>query len=196
MGTQTAIDVGTIPNDGTGDPLRTGGITLNSNIVSVDARMTGFIADGDTGTPLALTGGVWTDIPNDTLGFGNNTFPPAGVTVFVDGSTGYLDLTQLDNGDAIILRLDFLTNPATNNQALSFRIEAGIGGGLFTLEARQSRMAEGSGIDYHNIITLILSVFDDNVRLNPVKLQAKTSGSTTLENVGTVVQGIMRAETA
>ena len=59
----------------------------------------GFIDYNDTSTtttPLVLTGGVWTTLPNDGLGaFSNDTYKPNGITELMDVSTGAIDPTEL-----------------------------------------------------------------------------------------------------
>ncbi len=196
MSTQTPIDVGAAPDDGTGDSLRAGGIVINDNMALVDARITGFMAYGDAIGATALTGGVWADIPNDTLGFGNVLFPPTGITSFMDPLTGYLDMSETDNGDAVIVRSQFAINPGTNNQELHFRVTGGTGGNAFILERQLSKMGSGSGVDYKQVVTSEIAMFNDDTRTTPIKLQVQTSGSSTLTNVGVLVQGLMRAENA
>ena len=157
----------------------------------------GFIDYNDTSTastPLVLSGGVWTTIPNDGLGaFSNDTYKPGGVTELMDVSDGSIDPTELPLGDTLLIRNDFQVTPGTNNTLLEFRYALGTGGGAYTLEKIIGRLDSGSGQPYRfSLATDLIYLGDLNTRDNPIVLQARLSANGTLINAGTVVQVLKR----
>ena len=157
----------------------------------------GFIDYNDTSTtssPLVLSGGVWTTIPNDGLGVASNdTYPPSGVTELMDVSSGAIDATELSLGDTMIIRNDYLVTPGTNNTLLEFRYSLGTGGGVYTLEKIIGRLDSGSGQPYRfSLSTDLIYMGDLNTKDSPIILQAKLSANGTLVNNGTVIQVIKR----
>jgi len=155
----------------------------------------GFIDYNDTstaGTPLVLSGGVWTTIPNDGLGaFSNDTYAPAGIAELMDVSSGAIDPTETTLGDTLLIRNDYTVTPGTNNTSLEFRYLLGTGGGTYTLEKIIGRLDSGSGIPYRfSLVPDLIYMGDLNTRDNPIAIQAKLSANGTLVNAGTVVQVI------
>ena len=123
MAKQT-INIGALPNDGTGDPLRDAFDKTNDNFNEIYNYTNGFIDYNDTTGAVSLTANTWTTIPNNGLGsFSNNTYKPEGVTELMDVSTGAIDTSELHLGDAILIRNDFKINPNTNNALLEFRYQ-------------------------------------------------------------------------
>lgn len=161
----------------------------------VVSAVNGFIDYNDATGSINLTADIWTDIPNDGEGsFTNKTYAPDGVTEFMDVTTGYIDVTELDLGDTILIRNDYVVNPNTNNTLLEFRYELGDGAGIYNLETIKSRLDSGSGQDYRfSLQTDLIYLGDTNTRDNPIKLQAKLSSSGTLTNAGSVIQLIRRS---
>ncbi|HHZ95089.1 MAG TPA: hypothetical protein EYN67_05915, partial [Flavobacteriales bacterium] len=124
----------------------------NSNGGGSGSTGQGFIDYNDTSTtttPLVLTGGVWTTLPNDGLGaFSNDTYKPNGITELMDVSTGAIDPTELTLGNTLLIRNDYVVTPGTNNTLLEFRYTLGTGGGAYTLEKIIGRLDSGSGNPY------------------------------------------------
>ncbi len=155
-------------------------------------KIIGFADYNDTSSVggVALPANTWVDIPNDGLGaFTNLSFLPAFVTNLIDTSTGYIDVTELSNGDSIIIRNDFVVTPNNNKADLYFRYSIGIGVGSYTLEKKLDRLDAGAGNDYaFNLSTDLLYMGDDNTRLNPIKLQLKLSKNGSFVNNGTAIK--------
>jgi len=162
----------------------------------VTKSITGFADYNDTSTVggVALPANTWTDIPNDGAGaFTQLDFLPSGITSVLDTSTGYLDLTQLKNGDSIIVRNDFIVTPNNNRANLKFRYELGAGAGIYTLDYFVTRLDSGAGIPYRfNLYSHLIYLGDDNTRLNPIKLQINLSKNGTFVNNGTAIQILRR----
>lgn len=193
MAKQT-VNIGSAPNDGTGDNLRDGATKINDNFTEVYNYTNGFIDYNDTTGSISLVSDTWTTIPNDGQGaFSNDTYKPEGVTDLMDISDGSIDPTQLTLGDTILIRNDFKINPNTNNALLEFRYELGNGGGLYTLESTLGRLDDGSGKDYRfSLKPDLIYMGDTNTLNNPIRLQVKLSTNGTLLNAGSVIQLIKR----
>ena len=154
----------------------------------------GFIDYNDATGTISLTADTWTDIPNDGAGaFSNSLYKPTGVTELLDTTTGYIDVSELDLGDTILIRNDYSVNPNTNNSLLEFRYELGTGLGTYTLEKIVGRLDSGSGQNYRfSLEPDLIYMGDTNTRDNDIKLQVKLSTDGTLTNAGSVIQVIKR----
>ncbi len=151
----------------------------------------GFIDYNDastSGTPLVLTGGVWTTIPNDGLGPSSNSlYKPDSITELMDVSSGAIDATETDLGDVLFVRNDFVVTPGTNNTSLEFRYALGTSP-AYTLEKVMGRLDSGSGIPYRFSLDVHkVYVGDTNTKDAPIVLQVKLSAGGTLVNNGTVI---------
>ena len=136
MAKQT-IDLGTVPNDDTGDTLRAGGDKINDNFTELYDR-TGFFDYNDlatTGTPIAVTPGTSPlALTNDELGaFTNKTYPPIGVTDVWDASGGVFDWSELSLGDTVDIRLDVDVITTSVNTEIKIDLHLGTGGGVYTI---------------------------------------------------------------
>lgn len=106
------ISIGTTPNDGTGDDLRSGGSKINSNVDELNT-WTGWAQYTDTqytaGSPFSVTANTDTIVPNNA---GNtlDSQKPSDITTFYDGTviTGR-------NGDGLLLTIDFIVVPTNAN---------------------------------------------------------------------------------
>jgi hypothetical protein len=141
-----------------------------------------------------LSANTWTDIPNDGLGaFTNLTYLPDGITNLLDVSTGYLDLSELELGDSVLIRNDFVVTPNQNRANLNFRYELGAGLGVYTLDYFVGRLDSGAGDEYrYNLYTHLIYLGDDNTRLNPIKLQLNLSKNGSFVNNGSAIQILKR----
>ncbi len=191
---QQNINIGTNPNDGTGDTLRDGGQKINDNFTEVYDYSNGFIDYNDTTGTINLVSDTWTTIPNNGQGaFSNDTYKPNSVTELLDVLTGEIDPTELVLGDSILVRNDYKINPNTNNALLEFRYQLGGGGNVYTLETTVGRLDDGSGKDYRfSLKPDLIYMGDLNTRDNPIKIQVKLSTNGTLTNAGSVIQLIKR----
>ena len=157
----------------------------------------GFIDYNDTSTtttPLVLTGGLWTAVPNDGLGVASNDlYKPTGVTELMNVANGAIDTSELSLGDSVIIRNDYVVTPGTNNTLLEFRYSLGTGGGVYTLEKIIGRLDSGSGQPYRfSLSTDLIYMGDLNTKDNPIILQAKLSANGTLINAGSAIQVIKK----
>ena len=152
--------------------------------------MVGDYNDTSSSAGITLPANVWVDIPNDGLGANTNkNFLPEGVTDLIDTSTGYLDCSDLNNGDDLIIRNDFIVTPNGNRANLFFRYSLGGGVGSYTLEKRLDRLDSGAGIPYRfNLNTDYIYMGDDDTRLNPIKLQLKLDKNGTFVNNGSAIK--------
>ena len=158
--------------------------------VAVNAE--GFIDYNDASTaaaPLALAADVWTDIPNDGAGPNSNSaFAPHGVTQLLDVATGYIDATQTQLGNELLVRNDFTVVPQVNNVTLEFRYMLGAGANAYPLTAPAQRLDRGAGVGYQgSLVAHLIYVGNANTRDNPIKMQVKLSSAGSLVNAGTVI---------
>ena len=170
---------------------------FNSGYIAAPKNLTGFADYNDLATsttPIALTANTWTDIPNDGAGpYTNLNFLPTGITTLLDTSTGYLDLTELELGDSVIIRNDFTVTPNGNRANLNFRYELGAGLGVYTLDYFVGRLDSGAGLQYrYNLYTHLIYLGDDNTRNNPIKLQLNLSKNGSFVNNGSAIQILKR----
>ncbi len=188
------INIGAAALDGTGDPLRDAFDKINDNFNEVYNYTNGFIDYNDTTGAVSLTANVWTTIPNNGAGsFSNNTYKPEGVTQLMNVSTGAIDTSELNLGDAILIRNDFQINPNTNNALLEFRYQLGAGVNAYTLESTLGRLDNGSGKNYRfSLKPDLIYMGDTNTKDNPITIQVKLSTNATLTNGGSVIQLIKR----
>ena len=141
-------------------------------------------------TPITLLANTWTTITNDGLGaFTNLNSLPFGVTSLLDTSTGYIDPTELDIGDSLVIRNDYTVTPKVNNSLLKFRYELGTGNGLYQLQTIVGRLDSGSGVGYRLALKPdFIYMGDSNTRDNYIKIQVNLENDGTLVNAGSVIQ--------
>ena len=160
-------------------------------IIALEGR--GFFADyNDTGTsitPVNLSAGVWTPVPNNGAGgFTNTAYLPEDVTDLLDVSTGAFDFSELSLGATCLIRNDFTVTPTVNDCALSLRYSLGSGVNAYTLEGPLARLDEGAGVGYRRALKPdMIYMGDTNTRDNPVTLEIKCSVDATLVNAGSAI---------
>jgi len=153
----------------------------------------GFLDYNDASTassPITLSSDTWTDVPNDKLGsFTNTAYAPNGVTNLIDGATGYLDFSDLTLGSDIMIRIDFVVTPNTNNALLETRYVLGQGASEYALPVRARRLDSGSGIPYSSEKGSFYIYMGDTNTLGGVgKLQVKLSANGTLKSNGVAIK--------
>jgi len=172
--------------ESTGFNTASGGsdVTDNSN---------GFVDYNDAATsvtPITLVADTWTDVPNDTLGtYTNTAYMPEGMTTLMDGTTGYLDFSELTLGSDIHIRIDYTVTPNTNNALVESRYELGNGGGTYTLPINSKRLDSGSGVPYpSDKASFYIYMGDENTLQGVGKLQVKLTTGGTLINNGVAIK--------
>jgi len=172
-------------------------LQTNAEQNDLDHKRFGFVDYNDASTsssPVSLSAGVWTDVPNDKLGaFTNTTYTPDGVSTLMDGSTGYLDFSDLTLGSDLLIRIDFEVTPNTNNSLLETRYVLGQGANEYPLPVRSRRLDSGSGIAYASEKGSFYIYMGDSNTLGGVgKLQVKLSTNGTLKNNGVAIKVFKR----
>lgn len=149
----------------------------------------GFIDYNDTTGSTSLTEDVWTDIPNNGLGaFTNKTYKPTSVVDVLDGSTGYLDFSDLTLGSQLLIRNDFTVTPNTNNSLLEVRYLLGQGAGEYALKFWSERLDSGSGIGYQRVVSFPIYMGDTNTQGGVGRLQVKLSTNGSINNAGSYIK--------
>ena len=138
-----------------------------------------FIADyndtSSTNTPVSVTNGVWTDMPNDGLGsFTREEFLPEGFSMLANGS---IDITDFNYGGAIFIRNDLIFRPAINGSRAEFRYRLGTGPGAYLQSKSLGPLTEGANVPVEfGAQSDYIYVGDLNTRDNPITLQARIIG--------------------
>ena len=141
----------TTPNTGWGNYDTTAGVTQT--------------VSPDTWTTLACDGkGVQTDI----------SYLPLNSTNVWDVATNSLDLTNVDVGRNIFIRLDFIVKPSLNNTRIQIRLNFAAFGG-FVLTVGLAELAEGANIDYNRVVTLNFFLGSDPIRQNTITPEINVS---------------------
>ena len=129
-------------------------------------------------TPLSVSSGVRTFIPNDGLGaFSQNDFGIPSITDIYDSSTGAFDFTKLNIGDTVGIRLDLEYDTANPNQTVTQRLDLAIG------DAAQYFIKWGSENIYKTAKTHQFSLFNkiyignEETRDNPAKFSVLSDGA-------------------
>ena len=142
-------------------------------------------------TPVSITADVWEEVPNDGLGaFTNTGFIPATVSSLF--SNNKIDVTDLDLGDAIIIRYDFTLTPSINGAFGELRLSLGSGLGSYYLNRPIGTLSNGSGYDYQVTGEFYIYMGDANTRDTPIGLEVRCSEDASLVNAGVVIQVIKR----
>jgi len=150
---------------------------------------TGFMDYNDTTGDITLTSDTWTDVPNNGLGaFTNKTYKPTLISEVLDGSTGYLDFSELSLGSQLLIRNDFTVTPNTNNSLLEVRYVLGQGDGEYALKFWSERLDSGSGIGYQRVISFPIYMGDTNTQGGVGKLQVKLSTTGSINNAGSYIK--------
>ena len=156
---------------------------------SASTTKQGFIDYNDTTGSVTLTPDTWTDVPNNGLGaFTNKVYKPTTINEVLDGSTGYLDFSELTLGSQLLIRNDFTVTPNTNNSLLEVRYLLGQGAGEYALKFWSERLDSGSGIGYQRVISFPIYMGDTNTQGGVGKLQVKLSTTGSINNAGSYIK--------
>ena len=156
---------------------------------SASTTKQGFIDYNDTTGSVTLTPDTWADVPNNGLGsFTNKIYKPTTINEVLDGSTGYLDFSELTLGSQLLIRNDFTVTPNTNNSLLEVRYLLGQGAGEYALKFWSERLDSGSGIGYQRVISFPIYMGDTNTQGGVGKLQVKLSTNGSINNAGSYIK--------
>ena len=160
-------------------------VVIGSEVVS----KTGFIDYNDTTGDVSLINETWTDVPNNGLGsFTNKVYKPTLINDVLDGSTGYLDFSELTLGSQLLIRNDFTVTPNTNNSLLEVRYLLGQGAGEYALKFWSERLDSGSGIGDQRVISFPIYMGDTNTQGGAGKLQVKLSTNGSINNASSYIK--------
>lgn len=154
----------------------------------------GFIDYNNTIASQSVAADTWHNLPNDGAGsFSNSSFAPSGITALIDTATGAIDATQLELGDALLIRNDFTITPTINNALFEFQYSLGAGASAYTLPKTPVRLNRGAGVPDRIVSsTDFIYMGDTNTRDNPIILQVKCSAAFAVQNAGSAIEIIRR----
>lgn len=151
-------------------------------------QIAGFLDYNHSGASQTIQQNTWTDIQNDDGGlYGKKNFRPYGVARLMDTSSGHIMMDELNNGDILVVRSDFVINPNVNGTYVQFRLKFGAGWGVYYLTRQIGSLSNGGGVDYSVEFSNVLYIGDDNTRLNPGVPQIYCSDQATFTNTGMVI---------
>ena len=185
MAKQT-INVGTSPNDGTGDTLRDSMVKVNSNFTEVYGfnftKTYWFDANdaGTTTTPITHgAGSTTTFLTNDAAGSGTTSYNPDSKDALWNTSTNKFDFTSLKIGDTVEFRIDVEISPAAA-QEINLVMDIGEGvAGAYSLNVNHTYFKTASASDQ---ITAMFRVYmgDEVTRANPARFRLTSIAATTV----------------
>jgi len=150
----------------------------------------GFIDYADTGNKVTMPANTWVDIPNDGQGTtGNDSYKPDNVNDLLDTSSGYIDVSELNLGDDILIRNSYTVIPKVNDSKLEIRYVLGSGASQYVLQAEVATLDRGAGVPYtYSLRTDYIYVGNNNTRQNPIRPQLRLEFGGSLVNSGTVIK--------
>ena len=133
---QQTIGIGTVANDGLGDPLRTAMTKTNDNFTELYNKQVGFIDYNDSttaGTTISATAATPTVLTNDGAGsFTNKLFKPVGVDEVWDDVDSF-DWSDLSLGDTLDIRIDIELTTLSVNTTVEIDLHLGTGGSAYVI---------------------------------------------------------------
>lgn len=168
-------------------PLQTPSRTTR---LPADAAYTGYEDYNDTSTastPLSVSAGVWTNVPNNGAGaYSSTAYSPVTVSGALMNTNGQIDLSGLRLGDLVLIRSDIRVTPGISGAYLEFRFELGAGAGLYHLTQPLGPLTDGAREYPFQFLTLVY-VGDANTKDNLITPQIKCSEAADVRNLGSVV---------
>lgn len=164
---------------------------INSIDVKGDKVKQGFMdyADASTASGVSVTAETWTYTANDGKGSTTeSTYKPGDVTQLVDTSTGAIDLSGLNLGDSVLIRLDLKITPSINNALLEVRLELGTDSiSKYYLTQSPTRLDDGAK-EYELTFTEYVYLGNTLTKDNPIRPQIRLSEDGSYITVGYVIQ--------
>jgi len=158
-------------------------VIINNTAMSDELPSSGFVDYSHSGGGQAAAANTWITLNNDGAGASTNTGSlPSGVTSMLLSNS--VDLSDLSIGDYIVVRSTFAVTPTTNNQSIDLQYTLGTGVASYTVGGFAGQLRQGAGISEKFSITELIYVGDANTRNNPVGIQVRTSGPSTIQNIG------------
>lgn len=147
-----------------------------------------------SGSPIAIAASAgYVTLTNDGVGSYTNTDNlPFGVTRLYNSSTNSIDLSQLNIGDQVIIRIDIDIVVATNNTGVSVDAFLGGGGGTYSLNFGNRNFKTPA--TYKMCEHMMVHLGDSNTKDNPVFIKIDTDTDCSVVVNGWYISAIMRGE--
>jgi hypothetical protein len=146
------INIGTTPNDGTGDPVRDAFEKVNSNFDELYG-MTGWGVYKDTtyttGSPFTVTAGAPKQALPNNAGSKIETQLPTDVATFYNGTT----ITGRA-GDGILITIEFKARPTTTSSDVRLFTSIDIGGAIGEIYPNEIFLTKGVGVEHYFFKTI------------------------------------------
>ena len=180
MAKQT-IQLGTTPNDGTGDNLRVGGDKINDNFTELyDAKRFGIY---DYDNTVSAQSYVATPIVLQNNGAGANTYKNTliGVTDIYDTTGFEFDFSGLSIGDVVTIRVDLIITTSSANQNVRVYIELAQGSGSeYEIDLKQGFYKTATTHTLSDAINFIY-MGNTDTKNNPAKIYFSSDSGATVQ---------------
>lgn len=159
---------------------------LNSATISSETTRTGVIDYADLATqsvPISVTGGSgFVPITNDGLGAGTNkSGKVSGVGELWDASSGLFTFNDgLSIHDSVIIRLNITVTTASQNEVVSVKLAAAIGGSPYDI-SWSSHYYKTSGEQKPLVVTSLVYMGDLNTLNNGARFEIESDGNATVK---------------
>ena len=94
----------------------------------------------------------------------------------MDTPSGAVDLSEMEVGDAVLIRNRIEVTQTTANRRFDMRYQIGAGGGAFVEEQTLGRLDSGMGPYHFRLAPDLITIDDENVRDNPLFIQVRLNG--------------------
>lgn len=132
-----------------------------------------------SGTPIAVTGGVNTELTNNAAGSATSTtYGVTGVSTVWNTGTNRFNFTSLNPGDFVNLRITVVVTTTAANQEVTLKFNGGIGGTPFTLNIADVQF-KTAGAHQISADTMV-AMYNTNTTNNPASISILSDDNCTV----------------
>lgn len=132
-----------------------------------------------SGTPIAVTGGVNTELTNNAAGPDTSTtYGVTGVSTVWNTGTNRFNFTSLNPGDFVNLRVTVVVTTTAANQEVTLKFNGGIGGTPFTLNIADVQF-KTAGAHQISADTMV-AMYNTNTTNNPASISILSDDNCTV----------------
>lgn len=132
-----------------------------------------------SGTPIAVTGGVNTELTNNAAGSATSTtYGVTGVSTVWNTGTNRFNFTSLNPGDFVNLRVTVVVTTTAANQEVTLKFNGGIGGTPFTLNIADVQF-KTAGAHQISADTMV-AMYNTNTTNNPASISILSDDNCTV----------------
>lgn len=153
---------------------------------ALEKKLLGWGDYNDSGNIQNIDADTWTQVTNDALGpLTNETFLPPGASHFWDSGTNKIDLSDLEVGDLVNVRLDITITTEMDNARLEVQLR--FTDPVFTLPLGAQRLDDGAGT-YQRIFQFAFYIGSAPIVTAGALVEVRCSSGASLVCNGVLVQ--------